>query len=68
VFGRTLNNLYSAIGVYNKIGIEPEGLIGFYSADLTKEGIKLVDELLNVIGLSTLNTRIGKIKEINILC
>jgi dipeptidyl-peptidase-3 len=64
-----INNLWERIkkfvynfeGIYGFLGLNPQGLSGFYSHDMTKEEVLLVDEFLQVIKISPLNTRIGKI-------
>lgn len=49
---------------YKFLGIYPNGLNGFYSYDLTKDEILIVDDFLqNEKKISPLNTRIGKLAQ-----
>lgn len=55
--------IFSYEGPYRNIGIYPDGLTGYYSHELTKEEILLVDEFLQVMKISALNTRVGKLSD-----
>jgi dipeptidyl-peptidase-3 len=61
VWERIKKFIFNYEGVYCKLGIAPEGLTGYYSADLSKEEIVKVDELLTTLNISPLNTRVGKL-------
>ena len=64
-----INNLWERIkkfvynfeGIYGFLGLYPQGLSGYYAHEITKEEVLLVDEFLQIIKISPLNTRIGKI-------
>jgi len=47
----------------SKIGFPKEGSTGYYSGNLTKEEITEVDDLLKVLNIDTLNTRVMKLGE-----
>jgi len=66
-----INSLWNRIKVfifsfekpYDTLGITPNGLTGYYSSDILKHELEIVDKFLTIINLSHLNTRIGKVKE-----
>jgi dipeptidyl-peptidase-3 len=53
--------VYNYDGIYSSLGLKPDGLSGFYAHEITKEEVDLIDEFLQVMKISPLNTRIGKI-------
>ena len=52
--------IFKCDGAYSHLGLYPKGLSGYYSHDLENHEILLVDEFLQVLKISPLNTRIGK--------
>lgn len=64
LFGKVKTQLFSYEGRYEKIGLPPqEGCSGYYSGNLSKEEIELVDQYLQTLQLSFLNTRIIKLAD-----
>ncbi|EGR33365.1 hypothetical protein IMG5_055080 [Ichthyophthirius multifiliis] len=71
-YGSLITNIYNEIKPYlyehtknlKRIGLPPnEGSTGYYSSNLCNEEIEIIDELLQILNISSLNTRIVKFCE-----
>lgn len=52
--------IYKTDEKWGKIGLE-KGLTGYYSPNITKDELDVIDEFLEIVNISALNTRVIKV-------
>jgi len=61
LWNKTKGFVYCFEKPFDSRGLFPDGLTGYYSSDLEKEEVVLVNDFMKIMNISCLNTRIGKI-------